>query len=41
MHEKVVWYRLVSKEWRNLASFWNLADLGVKIDCSEFEHWYG
>ena len=21
--------------------FWNLADLGVKIDYSESEHWYG
>ena len=21
--------------------FWNLADLGVEIDYSEWEHWYG
>ena len=21
--------------------FWNLADLGVEIDYSELEHWYG
>ena len=41
MHEKGVGYRPISKEWRNFASFWNLADLGVEIDYSEFEHWYG
>ena len=40
MHEKMISANLKGVAKTSL-HFWNLADLGVEIDYSELEHWYG